>query len=119
MRAWLSARRSLGERDDLRGLRMGLERGVKGPLSKEDFWIAFMARECMEGKEESGALGKKRPALGKKPEAIRRALIRELLFGQPAPWFDLSPAEARRLRERLKATPRQNFHRWLRRLGAG
>lgn len=101
LREWLAARRSLGDWDELRRFRLGLEHGVGKPMLKADFWLAF----------EAPALIKR----GGGPEAIRIALIDKLKSEEPQEWFDLSPSEIARLIDRLDCS-RQNFHQWLRRL---
>lgn len=102
VREWLAARRSLGDWEELRRFRLGLERGVKKPMLKEDFWIAFEAQGLI--------------ARGKGPEAIHTALIDKLKSDEkPQEWFDLRPEEIERLIDRLQCS-RQNFHRWLKRL---
>lgn len=101
---WLEGRRTLGEWDWLRRFRLGLERGVRKPMSPEDFWVSYHASELAEQR--------------KKPESIRRALCRKLALGSPPEdWFGLGPTAIARLRERLNRMPRQNFNRLLLRLG--
>lgn len=101
VQTWLAARRSLGDREELRRFRLGLERGVKKTMSKEDFWIVFEAQGFIDQ--------------GHGPEAIHRALIDKLKTENPQEWFDLSPEETKQLADRLDCS-QQNFHRWLRRL---
>ena len=101
VRAWLAARRSLGDWEELRRFRLGLEHGVKTPMSKDDFWVAFEAHDLIDR--------------GDGPEAIRAALIDKLKSEKPQEWFDLNPGEIARLIGRLDCS-RQNFHQWLRRL---
>src|SRR5258706_10946559 len=43
--AWLQGRRSLGESDELRQFRAGLEKGVRRPWSAPDCWIAHHASD--------------------------------------------------------------------------
>ena len=102
VRAWLAARRSLGDWDELRRLRLRLESGVDKPMSKADFWIVVEAQNFIDR--------------GDGPEAVRRALIKKLKSETPLEWFDLSSEEIERLLDRLDCS-RQNFHRWLKRLG--
>ena len=64
VREWLAARRSLGDWDELRRFRKGLERGVTKTMSKADFWLAFVAADLIKN--------------GHEPEAIRKALIEKL-----------------------------------------
>ena len=101
VKTWLAARRSLGERKKLRSFRLGLERDVKAPMSKEDFWIVFEAQGLIDQ--------------GYKPEAIRLGLTHKLKTEKPQEWFDLAPEEINGLIDRLQCS-QQNFHRWLRRL---
>lgn len=107
VRAWLAARRSLGDRQALRRFRRGLERGVKKPMSKGDFWIAFEAHDLINQRRG--------------PEAIRKALIKKLKDPKPEDrkkweeYFDLAPKEIARLIRRLEYS-RQNFHQRLKRL---
>ena len=109
VREWISERRSLGERTALRKYRLGLERGVKKGMSKEDFFVAFEAGGFIQKKYKVDE-GRRNP------EAIRRSIINKLLISKPEHWFDLSDSEIEKLRARLKDMPRQNFHRLLRRL---
>lgn len=102
VKAWLAEKRSLGERDDLRRFRTGLEGGVKRPISKEDFFIAYYAYSPIQD--------------GKSAESVRRALCRQLRFDEPQSFFRLTQEEMKCLAIRLSAMPRQNFHRLLRKL---
>lgn len=116
VREWLAGRRSLGEWDKLRKYRAGLERGVKRPMSKRDFWVVFHATPHIEK--------------GKGYEEVRRALINELELVPPETWdeppdaegdpdkvwFGLTPGDIKGLGVRLR-TSRTNFRKWLRRLG--
>jgi hypothetical protein len=110
VRAWIEGQRSLKDWDALRSLRKSLETGIK-PISKVDFWVTVHANELIDD--------------GKRPEEIRRALLCRLNSGEI--WggelskvlteaLGPTPAEIIRLKIRLNG-PRQNFHRWLRRLG--
>ncbi len=101
VKTWLSARRSLGEREELRRFRRGLELGVKKTMSKEDFWIVFEAQGLLDQ--------------GHGPGAIHAALIEMLKTEKEQEWFDLTPEEINELIKRLNCT-QQNFHRWLQRL---
>ncbi len=98
---WLAARRSLGDRKELRRFRLSLERGVKKTMSKEDFWVVFEAQGLIDD--------------GHKPEAIRKTLIEKLKTEESQECFDLAPEEINGLIDRLDCS-QQNFHRWLRRL---
>ena len=102
VRAWLTEKRSLGEYENLRRFRLGLERGVQRPMSNADFYIAFHA---------SGLTSQ-----GRGPEQIRVELRRKLRYSELEPWFDLSKVETQRLLERLRVMKRQSFHEWLKRL---
>ena len=98
---WISARRSLGERDELRRFRLpGLERDAKRPWSKDDLWLAYEAGDRRCG--------------GEKIETIRRYLIGKLEKEEPDPLLGLEAADIKRLLRRLK-TP-QNFHKWFKRV---
>lgn len=107
VRAWISAQRSLGEWDALRRFRLGLERGTRKMLSKQDFWIKFEAVPLTEQ--------------GKTPEQIHRSLRHKLKFPKPEDrkkredWIGLNRKEIEDLADRLDCT-RQNFHRLLVRL---
>ncbi len=103
VQAWLAEKRSFGERDDLRRLRLGHERRVKRPMSKENFYIVFHSRDLVEK--------------GNGPEEIRRKLRRNLRLSEPEPWFDMSKEEAKQLLQRLTDMTRQGFHDRLKRLG--
>lgn len=100
---WLEEQRSLGERDILRKVQKGLETGTSRPISKENFWVKYHAIQLFD--EDL------------KPEEIRRRLINKLLLDSPEPWFNLSVEECDRLVDRLRHSSRQNFHKWLKRLG--
>lgn len=108
LRAWLTARRSLGDWDELRRFRLGLESGVEKPMSKADFWLAFEAQGLIDDD-------------GHGPEVIRKALIEKLKDPEPEDlkkwreYFDLRPEDVERLIARLEHS-RQNFHKWLKRL---
>ena len=110
VQAWMAGRRSLRDWTALRKYRLGLERGVKKEISKEDFFVAFEAGGLIEWCRQNPQRKKY------KPEAIRRSIINKLLISKPEHWFDLSESEAKKLRTRLKGMSRQNFHKLLRRL---
>ena len=107
LRAWLTARRSMGDWEELRRFRLGLERGVDKPMSKEDFWLAFERQRLIDDEHE--------------PETIRKILIDNLKDPEPEDlerwrdYFDLHPEDIKSLVTRLERS-RQNFHKWLKRL---
>ena len=107
LRAWLTARRSMGDWEELRRFRLGLERGVDKPMSKEDFWLAFERQRLIDDEHE--------------PETIRKILIDNLKDPEPEDlerwrdYFDLHPEDIKSLITRLERS-RQNFHKWLKRL---
>ena len=102
VQAWLAEKRSFGEWDGLRRFRAGLETDVERPISKEDFFVAYHAYGLTEK--------------GRKPEGIRRELCRKLRIDKPEGFFGLTAEETKQLAKMLSAMPRQNFHRWLRKL---
>lgn len=109
VRAWIQGRRSLGERDELRQLRVGLEKGVNRPMSAADCWIAYHATDMTER--------------GMTPEQIRRELANRLLIdpkgilgAEPAKWFGLTRADLKVLRGKLTSS-RQNFSKLLKSFG--
>ena len=110
VRAWIAARRSLGDRKTLRRYKdQRLERGVKGGISKEDLWLLYESHDLINGKRGY--------------KAIRQALINRITVADEKAlrrWkeeFGFKDDELKKLRARLKHTSLQNFRKWCKRLG--
>ena len=71
-------------------------------MPKADFYVTFHATSLL--REGMGA------------EQIRVMLCRKLK-SKPEDGFDMGNTEVERLRNRLRSTSRQAFHKWLKRLG--
>lgn len=106
VREWLAGRRSLGEKAWLRRFRMALERGVRPPMAKADFWLICEATP--------------RIAAGEPLTFIQQALYREVRFTAASvreryEALGMTDDDLREIAKRLK-TKRQTFHEWLARL---
>lgn len=125
LRAWLTARRSMGDWEELRRFRLGLETGVDKPMSKEDFWLAFELQRLRPEPVPTGhaqdLIDNEHRPKANRPEAIRKVLIDKLKDPEPEDlkrwrdYFDLHPEDVESLIARLEHS-RQNFHKWLKRL---
>lgn len=104
VRDWISNQRNFGEWDILRRFkRVRLEKGVKHPPTKEEFWVRFEAQSLSDE--------------GKGPQEIRRILIRKLWNNNVPDFFGYTKPELKKLRKHLAGMSRQGFRQKLIRLG--
>ena len=100
VKEFVAVQQALGQWDTLRRARSGLEKGVKRPMSWADLWVWSEADRLL--------------GLGKRPEAIRCALVNKLANEPPPKGF--SREEAIIQSQRLRKMSRQGFHKLLKRL---
>ncbi|MBT3990521.1 MAG: hypothetical protein HOE97_08385 [Rhodospirillaceae bacterium] len=104
VRNWITNLKIFGEWDELRRFkRKRLEKEVKRPPSKEDFWLRFEAQSLLDE--------------GIGPQKIRQLLLRKLRLNKVPEWFDISSSDRQKLIKYIKDLTRQGFSQKLKRLG--
>lgn len=105
VKMWLTNQRTFGEWDNLRRFkRLGLERGVKRPIAKADFWLLMQI--CAEI-EKQGLNLEKVPEVHFQWQNLRRSLLRKLRLDKHC---DLPQLDRKKLTARLEKMSRQRFH---------
>jgi hypothetical protein len=77
--AWIRARRSVGDYEALRTLRLGLEVGMPDSLDEEDFWIAMEAAGPLEDGQSLPEVQRALQDNAEKAEASLRPALRSRL----------------------------------------
>lgn len=108
VRAWISAKRSVGDHEELRALRLGLERGIAS-ISVYDAWLAIEVQAII------GPLKGRTEDLSE--EEIRHRLIARVISADYTDYMrcarlDVLDVDVEALLRRLKCS-RQAFHKWL------